>query len=208
MISNDNRLYIEPAMKMAGEMFDCAVNRCDIDGDAFWEMFVCSGIAKQVEHMNPKYVVGKSGEEVVLDIADIVEIEIEPKTVDLVDRSMAYWCGWALIQYQMHSGLSYKDIHNMISFDELMNMYNPLHEADISKLIGILDDRRKKKESRLKKQREISDMSQSELAKKSGVSIKTIQAYEQRMKDINEGKYVTLQKLSNALDCEINDILE
>lgn len=208
MIFNDNYLYIEPARKMAGEMFDCAVNRCGIDGDDFWEMFICSGIAKQVENVNPKYIVGKSGEEVVIDVADIVEIDIEPKEIDWAGRSMAYWCGWALIQYQMHSGLSYKDIHSMISFEDLMNMYNPLHEADISKFIDILDSRWKRKDSRLKRQREISKMSQSQLAKTSGVSIKTIQAYEQRLKDINEGKYITLKKISKALDCEINDILE
>lgn len=71
-----------------------------------------------------------------------------------------------------------------------------------------MDRKWSKKDSRLKKQREISKMSQSQLSKSSGVSIKTIQAYEQKIKDINQGKYATLQKLSDALNCDISDILE
>lgn len=208
MTSKDNNLYIDRAKKMAGQMFDFAVNSCGIEGDSFWDMFVCSGISKQVEAVNPKYVSGKSGAEIVMDVADIVEVEVTPKDNNMEGRSAAYWCGWALLQYQMHSGLSYKDIHNMVSFDELMAMYPTLHEASIEKFKDIMDKKWAKKDSRLKKQREISNMSQSELAKSSGVSIKTIQAYEQRLKDINQGKYVTLQNLSETLNCDIRDILE
>lgn len=208
MISKYDYLYIERAKKMAGQMFDYAVNSCDIDGDDFWEMFVCSGIAKQVENINPKYVSGKSGEEIVLDVADVLEIEIAPQDKAVEGRTAAYWCGWALLQYQMHSGLSYKDIHSIISFEDLMNMYPTLHEASIEKFKDIVDDMWKKKESRLKRQREITGMSQSQLARGSGVSIKTIQAYEQRLKEINQGKYVTLQKLAETLHCDISDILE
>ena len=208
MTSKDSILYIDKAKKMAGKMFDFAVNACGIEGDLFWDMLICSGIAKQMEKMNPKYVSGKSGIEIVFDVMGIIGLEVTPRDNHMAGRSAAYWCGWALIQYQMYSGLSYKDIHSIVSFAELMAMYPTLHEADIEKFKDIMDRKWSKKDSRLKKQREISKMSQSQLSKSSGVSIKTIQAYEQKIKDINQGKYATLQKLSDALNCDISDILE
>lgn len=62
-------------------------------------------------------------------------------------------------------------------------------------------------ETNLKKARMLAGISQSELAKLSGVSIKTIQAYESGARDINKASVSTATDLANALLCEIKDIL-
>ena len=51
-------------------------------------------------------------------------------------------------------------------------------------------------------------LTQSELAKKSGVSLRSIQMYEQRKNDIDKAQGHTLYKLSVALGCDMGDLLE
>ena len=89
-------------------------------------------------------------------------------------------------------------------------MYYPLHEADISKFIDIVDEKVKDyyKETNLKKFRSTYGCSQSELAKLSGVSLRSIQMYEQRQKDINKASVETLYRISKVLGCTIEDLIE
>ena len=59
----------------------------------------------------------------------------------------------------------------------------------------------------LKQQRQLRELSQSELAALSGVSVKTIQAYEQEVKNINNASLTNLLKLSIALNCNIKNLI-
>lgn len=61
--------------------------------------------------------------------------------------------------------------------------------------------------SSLKFMREDKGMTQSELAKKAKVSLRSIQSYEQGFKDINKGNVLTVLRLSEALECDIYDKL-
>ena len=64
------------------------------------------------------------------------------------------------------------------------------------------------KDTRLKRMRIKSGLSQSELAKASGIPVRTIQQYEQRQKDINHARAEYLIMLSTALHCDPSVILE
>lgn len=59
----------------------------------------------------------------------------------------------------------------------------------------------------LKKMRNSAGLSQSQLAEASGVSLRTIQAYECGSKNINAAKLVNLLKLCNAMGCELSAIV-
>ena len=61
--------------------------------------------------------------------------------------------------------------------------------------------------SRLKFYREEKGLSQSQLAKLSGVSLRNIQAYEQGTRDINEAQCIKVVQLAEALECDIYNIL-
>ena len=63
-------------------------------------------------------------------------------------------------------------------------------------------------ETYLKKLRQRAGLSQSVLAEETGIPIKTIQQYEQRRKDINKAQVEYVIRLSKALCCEPQDILE
>lgn len=51
-------------------------------------------------------------------------------------------------------------------------------------------------------------MSQSELAKASGISLRSIQGYESEGRDINKASGLTLLTLSEVLRCDIKDLME
>ena len=62
--------------------------------------------------------------------------------------------------------------------------------------------------TRLRIRRENCGLSQSELAAESGVSLRQIQLFEQRQRDINKTAAETLLQLSKALYCNMEDLME
>ncbi len=61
---------------------------------------------------------------------------------------------------------------------------------------------------KLQEKRKQQGLSQSQLAKKSGVKIRVLQSYEQGKANINTAKLKTLLQLAHALDCSVSDILD
>ena len=62
--------------------------------------------------------------------------------------------------------------------------------------------------SRLQDIRKEHKLTQGQLAIKSHVPLRTIQAYEQCYRDIRKASGIILQRLADALECEINDLIE
>lgn len=60
----------------------------------------------------------------------------------------------------------------------------------------------------LKEMREAKGFSQNQLATKTGLNVRTLQAYERGGNDINGAKLKTLAVLALNLGCKISDILE
>lgn len=56
--------------------------------------------------------------------------------------------------------------------------------------------------------RQAVGLSQSELAKKSGVPLRTLQALEIGARDINKSSVITVYKLAKAIGCPIEEIME
>ena len=62
--------------------------------------------------------------------------------------------------------------------------------------------------SKIKEIRKSSGLTQGQLSEASGVNIRMIQFYEQGYKDINKAQGIILYKLSQALNCSMEDLLE
>ena len=204
-------IYLSNAQSMLGDAFDYAINVCHIPGSSFVKLFIASTISKRLENGEPSYLSGKSGIEVAMEIL----AETTGKTPDAAPqehfgRSREYWIGWAVAYYQWFSGRSYSDIFQVVTFEELQRMYDPLHEADITKFADILDARMREffTDTNLKRIRTAYGCTQAELAKRSGVSLRSIQMYEQRNKDINKASAETLLRLSKVLGCTMEDLME
>ncbi len=60
----------------------------------------------------------------------------------------------------------------------------------------------------LKQYREKRKLSQRELAERSGVSLRTLQDYEQGRKPINQAAAITVHRIAQALGVTVEDLLE
>ena len=204
-------IYLSKAQSVLGEAFDYAVNSCDIPGNDFAKLFVASSYSRRMENGEPSLLAGKSGIELAIDIVrETTGKEIIAALEERLGRSPEYWIGWAVAYYQWWSERKYGSIFKVLTFDELHQMYYTLHEADISKFLDIADARMKEyyPETNLKRLRTAYGCSQSELAKLSDVSLRSIQMYEQRNKDINKASSDTLYRLAKALGCTMEDLIE
>lgn len=202
-------IYLNKAARIVGNMLHDAVLEYGYDGSAFLHLFIQSDVAEQIENGNPKYIAGKSGAEL---FAEVIERTTGKKMdgviIETYDRSDVYWVGWVLAHFQWYSGRSFRDILEDIPYDEFLNLYDTLHEADIQKSYEVLKKHCDRKESRLKSARRRCGMTQEELAELSGVSLNTIRAYERKAKDIGKAQTDIVLQLSEALKCNISDILD
>lgn len=198
------------AQETFAEMLDIGVNECDVSGSDIIAAFLASGLDREFERLNPVYVAGKSA----LDLLELLspyldanfELPALATSIPLVD----YWVGWAVSFYQHETGTPYRRIFEAVPYEEFAAAYYPLHEADESKFVDVFEPhiRNTERSTRLAIQRKIAFMSQAELAEASGVGLRSIQMYEQRNKNINRASAETLLRLSRALCCSMEDLME
>ncbi len=204
-------IYLNNAQAVLGEAFDYAINICNISGADFLKLFIVSSVSKKMENGEPAVITGKSGIEIVKEIVfETMNKELQHEPQKRFGRSKEYWIGWAVAFYQWYSGRKYSDIFKAVTYDNLEKMYHTLHEADISKFAEVIDNLVKERfpETNLKRIRTAYGCSQAELARFSGVSLRSIQMYEQRNKDINKAGVDTVFRLAKALGCTVEDLIE
>lgn len=203
--------YLNSAMSAMGDAFDYAVNDCEIAGGEFAKIFSASTACKRMEKGEVNYLAGKSGIEIVVEsVLEVTGKELDITPHERYERTAEYWCGWATCYYQWWSSHKYADIFRAVSFDEILSLYPTLHEASEEKFAEAIDDKIRKAypETKLKRIRMAYGCSQRELAEKSGVSLRCIQMYEQRNKDINKAQSDALYRLAKVLGCTMEDLLE
>ena len=211
MIHAYDKKYLDDAMRNLGEAFDYAVNNCRIEIDDFLDMFIAGGIADQFGSGVSKFVSGMSGTELVWEVMERSGWERElPEPVAAYDCSPEYWCGWILAYYQWYTGRSFRNIREYISMGEIWKLYPTLHEAAEDKFVDTINRmiRRNHPPTQLQTLRKSIGYSQKMLAEKSGVTLRMIQQYEQRAKDINKASGMNLFALARTLGCKVEDLLE
>ena len=203
--------YLSKAQSALGDAFDYAICTCHIPGSDFIKLFTVSSVSRRMENGEPAYLAGKSGIEIAADVLlESTGRQPEAKPQEHFRRSREYWIGWAVCYYQWFSARSYSDIFKVLSYEDLSNIYYTLHEADITKFVAIADEKIREhfKDTNLKRIRSSYGCTQAELAKRSGVTLRSIQMYEQRNKDINKASADALYRISRVLGCSMESLLE
>ena len=201
-----NELYLSDAQTNLANAFDYALNTCKQLPDVFAEIFSRSDYAKKFECGDPAIVSGKSGVELVKTIlAKVSIVDSLPEPQFSQDRSPEYWAGWALAYYQWYSAKRFKDIFARIPLSQIILMYKVFHEMDITAFVESMEKRYNEVEieTKLRSLREARGLSNI-----SGVKLRSIQLFEQKVNDIDKAQAHTLYKLSRVLGCTIEDLLE
>ena len=203
--------YLGSAQNILGHAVDFAVMTLNLDPDAFGNAFAVANVSKQFANGNPRYVAGMNG----CELARIVLTETSMSFTDendamYLDKSPEYWAGWALAYYQWFTSYSFMDILSAAPLSAMIAMYPVFHEQDISHFVDRMNDimRDAYPDTRLKKKRMNCGLSQSQLSAESGVSLRQIQLFEQRQRNINNASAMTLFQLSKPLHCRMEDLIE
>lgn len=205
-----NDIYLEDAMTNLGEAVEYAVLCCNLKGQEFLRLFLISGIGEEFGKGNVTYISGMSGIELARKVLEKCGIKPEDKVeLPYIDYPPEYWIGWILAYYQWYTGKEFVTIINRLDYDTVYDLYVVLHEADESKAVEVFNAIiERETETNLARLRKYCEFSQSQLAKASDVSVRSIQLYEQRKNNINHAQYNHLKSLSKVLGCEIEDLLE
>lgn len=204
-----SQLYLSKSSRAVGNMLHDAVIEFGMDGEDFLDRFIQSNIAEEIESGNPKYIAGKSGLELFLEVMEKTTGKAyDAELVESYERSPVYWVGWMLTHYQWYSSHTFKSIIDTVPYNELLGLYGTLHEADIEKSYEVLDAHLERNESKLKTARKHCGLTQEDLANESGVSLNTIRAYERKSKDINKAQSHIVLRLAKALKCNMTVLLD
>lgn len=205
--------YLHDARLSLGEMLEYVVLDCCIDPDAFMGDFVASGLARQFARGNPRYVAGMSG----IELADAVsrrtrDCGLETSATQSLTRSSWYWTGWILAYYQWHCCAGFDRLMEWGLAPSAIERMYVLHEADESVFVeradAIVAAARAQRPTSLKSIRKARGLTQDGLATAAGVSLRMIQLYEQRQNNLDVASAATLVRLSRALGCSMEDLLE
>ena len=206
-----DELYLPGAQNVLGYAVDFAITSLALTPIVFGNALSVSSSAKQFSEGNPRYVAGMNGCELARAVLDDVGADY-PEVEDemYLDKSPEYWAGWALAYYQWSSALPFMEILRAVSLEDIIGMYPLYHEMDLSHFADQMDRLLKKAypQTRLRERRSNCGLSQSELADQADVPLRQIQLFEQGQRDINKTSAITLLKLSKALHCKMEDLLE
>lgn len=207
-----DKIYLDDAMSNLAVMLDYGSVTYG-DPESFYNRFLVSDISKQFAMGNPRYLSGMSGIELaekVVEETGCVPLYAEYKTFG---RSATYWAGWALAYLQWYTGYAFEKIRDWgVDIGYILSLYPTYHEADITKFIETatlrMDEFKDRSRNSLKRQRESAGLTQQELARRSGVKLRMIQAYEQNYQDISKAEVGSVIKLAKALSCSVEDLLD
>ncbi len=203
--------YLSDAQRILGHAVDFAVMSLEVPPEAFGAALSVSEASRQFAAGNPKYVSGMNG----CELARIILSETHTPYTDAedamyLDKSPEYWAGWALAFYQWYADRSFMEILSAISLSSIFALYPVYHETDLARFAAHLDSVRKElcPDTRLRIRRIRCSLSQAQLASESGVALRQIQLFEQRQRDINSAAATTVYRLSKALFCRMEDLME
>ncbi len=206
-----DEIYLGRTQKAMGDMLHFAVHDMKWDINKYYSAFISTGVSHKVETGVPKYTVGMSGYELAYDVyfkLTGAECDIKPNYV--YGKSPEYFAGWSVAYYSWFRDVSFSSVNMAVHIDEVVSMYTPYHEMDITQFVEAMDEKmqRFRDESLLKRLRLYAELTQKQLAERSGVSQRMIEQYEQGRKNLSHASAESVRNLSVALGCRMEDLTE
>ena len=230
-----DKICLERAADTLGRMLDYSVYSLRYDITEVIDLFVASGVAALFGRGDIRTIAGMSGIELAYEVLEKSGIVFE-RTQPRYTKSLSpeYWYGHALAHIQWETCLPFDQIVKSFSPSAFTSGYTNRRFSFLDSLpfnIGEAERSAKIKEfgmqyaadavnqflsktashhtgdTALKKMRIKNGLSQSALAKASGIPVRTIQQYEQRQKDLSKARAEYLIALARALNCDPSHLL-
>lgn len=200
------------AKRHLGHCTDYLINDCGLQADRVGEIYAASAVMRAFGRGEPGALSGLSGAELGMRLyREYTNVDLVPAYCPKPNgRTREYWAGWALAQLQWHLARPFKWIFSRMRLSDILAKYGVYHEMDITRFVEDVGAELEKTvlEPNLRRIRRAVGLSQSQLARLSGVNVRNIQLYEQRVQDINHATATTLARIARVLSCSIEDLME
>lgn len=134
------KTYLNGAMRNLAVMMDCGVRKYGYPIEEFYERFLASDVSRQFAKGNPRYLVGLSGAELADSVVESSGGTVLQENDGSYTVGPEYWAGWVLAYYQWLKSRSFPYMRSKgLGIKEVVSMYHPLHEADLSKFADAAD---------------------------------------------------------------------
>ena len=134
------KTYLNNAMRNLAVMMDCGVRKYGYPIAEFYQKFLSCDVSRQFAAGNPRYLVGMSGAELADSVVEASGGTVLKENDGTYTVGPEYWAGWVLAYYQWLSCRSFAYMHRKgLGINEVVAMYYPLHEADLSKFADSAD---------------------------------------------------------------------
>ena len=134
------KTYLNGAMRNLAVMMDCGVRKYGYPIEEFYDKFLSCEVSRQFAAGNPRYLVGMSGAELADSVVEASGGTTRKENDGTYTVSPEYWAGWALAYYQWLTRRSFAYMRRKgLGINEVIAMYYPLHEADLSKFAAAAD---------------------------------------------------------------------
>lgn len=134
------KTYLNGAMRNLAVMMDCGVRKYGYTIGEFYQRFLSCEVSRQFSKGNPRYLVGMSGAELADSVVEASGGTVKSDNDGTYSVGPEYWAGWVMAYYQWLSRRSFAYMYSMgLGISEVVSMYSPLHEADISKFAAAAD---------------------------------------------------------------------
>ena len=128
------KTYLNGAMRNLAVMMDCGVRKYGYLIEEFYDKFLSSEVSRQFANGNPRYLVGLSGAELADMVVEASDGEVLSTNDGTYTVGPEYWAGWVLAYYQWLTCRSFSYMQRKgLGISEVIAMYYPLHEADLTK---------------------------------------------------------------------------
>ncbi len=110
----------------------------------------------------------------------------------------------------MVKGWSYAQIFERVSYADVREMHSWCQDKSEQEFVDVLlgELTLRSQPTALRRARVAAGLTQTSLAARAGLSMRTIQQYEERKKDINKAAVGNVRKLALILGCRMEDLLE
>lgn len=134
------KTYLNGAMRNLAVMLDCGVRKYGYPIGEFYLKFLSCEVSRQFAAGNPRYLVGMSGAELADSVVEASGGTVLKENDGTYTVGPEYWAGWVLAYYQWLSHRSFAYMQKKgLGINEVLSMYYPLHEADLSKFAAAAD---------------------------------------------------------------------
>ena len=133
--------YLKDVMRNLGVMAHYCINEYGLTAEQYSTLFAHSHVAEQIVKGNPRYLTGMSGREMADRLMEASGKDISKFTCsETYYVSPEYWAGWVMAYYQWYTAKSFMQMYvDGKSYNKFLMMYHPMHEADITKVIEMVE---------------------------------------------------------------------